>query len=77
MWWKLLQGGTAFAVLGINFHWQWTPTNYLGSILAYIAALLVTVGLTGVIHLVRAAGAKRRARRSAYAPAPTRLSRAA
>jgi hypothetical protein len=36
-----------------NIHWQWTPNGYLASILAWLAALLLTVGLTSLIDKVR------------------------
>lgn len=42
--WTLLQCLIMFAVFCTNIVWHWTPTNYLIAILAWVAALLVTVG---------------------------------
>jgi hypothetical protein len=36
------------AVIASNIEWQWTPNNYLAAILAFVAALLVTVALSGI-----------------------------
>ena len=50
--WLLLQS-LVFAVVGTNIHWHWTENIYLPAILGWLAALLVTVGLNGLIDLFR------------------------
>jgi hypothetical protein len=49
----LLQSVIIFAVVASNIHWQWTPNGYLAGILAFVAALLATVGLSYLIDMVR------------------------
>lgn len=51
--WFLLQGLIVFAVMASNIHWHWTPNSYLASILGFIAALLVTVGLSNLLSWAR------------------------
>jgi hypothetical protein len=51
--WFLLQGSIIFAVVASNIHWHWTPNGYLASILGFLAALLVTVGLSRLIEMAR------------------------
>lgn len=50
--WKILQGSVVLAVIASNIEWQWTPNNYLAAILAFVAALLVTVALSGIGRLL-------------------------
>jgi hypothetical protein len=42
-----------FAVFCTNIAWHSTPNSYLVGILAWVAALLVTVGLNGLGDLLR------------------------
>jgi hypothetical protein len=66
--WLLLQGLIMFGVFRTNIVWHWTPNNYLVAILAWIAALLVTVGMNGLLGDLlrrRATGERRGLRASA------------
>lgn len=51
--WLLFQSLIMFAVVASNIHWHWTPNGYLAGILGWIAALLLTVGLNGLVDLLR------------------------
>ena len=51
--WLLLQSLVMFAVFCTNIIWHWTSNNYVVGVLAFVAALLVTVGLNGLIDLWR------------------------
>jgi hypothetical protein len=47
----VFQGSIIFAVVASNIRWHWTPNGYLASILGFLAALLVTVGLSRLIEM--------------------------
>lgn len=51
--WYLFQGSIIFAVVASNIHWQWTPNQYLPAVLGFVAALLVTVGLSNLLLWAR------------------------
>jgi hypothetical protein len=51
--WLLFQSLIIFAVVASNIRWHWTPNPYLASILDFLAALLLTVGLSKLIEMVR------------------------
>ena len=51
--WLLFQSLIIFAVVASNIHWHWTPNGYLAGMLGWIAALLLTVGITNLIDLLR------------------------
>jgi hypothetical protein len=51
--WFIFQGSIIFAVVASNIHFHWTPNGYLASILGFVAALLVTVGLSHLIEMAR------------------------
>jgi hypothetical protein len=40
--WKVIQFSVVIAVLFSNIRYEWTPNPYLASILAFLAALLVS-----------------------------------
>lgn len=41
--WKALQFCIVAAVLFSNIHWQWTPNGYAAAVVAFLAALLVSL----------------------------------
>ncbi len=51
--WFLLQSLIVFAVMASNIYLHWTPNTYLAGVIGFIAALLVTVGLTNLISWSR------------------------
>jgi hypothetical protein len=51
--WFLLQSLIVFAVMASNIYWQWTPNSYLAGVISFIAALLVTVGVTNLLLWAR------------------------
>ena len=50
---KLVQFLTVVAVLGSNGQYHWTPNGYAAGIVAVLAALLVTVTITGSLAILR------------------------
>jgi hypothetical protein len=51
--WFAFQGLIVFAVVASNIHWNWTENGYLASVLGFLLALLLTVGLSRLIEIVR------------------------
>jgi hypothetical protein len=51
--WLILQSLVIFAVVASNIHWHWTPNGYLASMLGFLLALLLTVGLSRLIEMAR------------------------
>ena len=65
--WLIFQSLIIFAVVASNIHWQWTPNGYLASLLGFLLALLLTVGLGSL------ADAFRRSRLSDTGQPPNRI----
>jgi hypothetical protein len=47
--WLIFQSLIVFAVGASNIRWHWTESRYLASVLGFLLALLVTVGLSRLI----------------------------
>lgn len=50
---KVVQFGTAVAVLGSNIKYGWTPNGLVAGICAFMAALLVTLVIMESLRLYR------------------------
>jgi len=51
--WFLLQGSIIFAVVASNIHWQWTPNEYLASLIGIGLAVAATAGVNQLLLWAR------------------------
>ncbi len=52
-WLKVVQFGTAVAVIGSNLKYEWTPNGYVAGLVGLLAALLVTAIIIESLRLYR------------------------